>query len=137
MCNNSLHFFLAAIGFILKENVRIILISGKTIPLAALVGFIGIIPLGAFYLMDKHWYHRLLNASVEQGMSLEKEMEKLYPNISLTIKIKEKSPISLLFKKLKIHSNEKITIFYFSLGISILIISYLILRFSDVIHKIV
>ena len=106
-------FILAAIGYAVKENVRV-LINEKSISLAAIIGIFGIVPMIAFYIMDRHWYHRLLNASVEQGMKIEKELEKVYPSISLTTNIKEKSPLSFsfLFMEFKIRSSEKLDFVY-------------------------
>lgn len=126
-------FILAAIGYTIMENARVLIIVKsyeKSISLAVFIGIIGIVPLFAFYIMDRHWYHRLLHASVEQGMNIEKELEKIYPNISLTIAIKDKSPISLLFKTLKIHSDGKLRIFYLLLGISLLSVSLMIYMYN-------
>lgn len=126
-------FILAAIGYTIQQNARVSIIIKsyeKSISLAVFIGIIGIVPLFAFYIMDRHWYHRLLHASVEQGMNIEKELEKIYPNISLTIAIKDKSPISLLFKKLKIHSDGKLRLFYILLILSILFISWMIYKFN-------
>ena len=88
------------------------------------------VPMIAFYIMDRHWYHRLLNASVEQGMKIEKELEEIYPNISLSTAIKEKSPTRFLFTKFKIHSGGKLDFFYFLLTFSFLIISWVIYKFN-------
>ena len=126
-------FILAAIGYAIQQNVRVLIITKsyeKSISLAVFIGVIGIVPLFAFYIMDRHWYHRLLHASVEQGMNIEKELEKIYPNISLTIAIKDKSPISFLFKKLKIHSDGKLRLFYILLISSFLFISWMIYKFN-------
>ena len=122
-------FILAAIGYAIKENARVS-INEKSISLAVIISIVGIVPLFAFYLMDRHWYHRLLNASVEQGMKIEKELEEIYPNISLSTAIKEKSPTSFLFTKFKIHSGGKLNIFYFLLTFSFIIIAGLIYKFN-------
>lgn len=122
-------FILAGIGYAVKENV-IVLIKEKSISLAAIIAIFGIVPMIAFYIMDRHWYHRLLNASVEQGMKIEKELEEIYPNISLSTAIKEKSPTSFLFTKFKIHSGGKLDFFYFLLTFSFLIIFWMIYKFN-------
>jgi len=122
-------FILAGIGYAVKENVKV-LINEKSISLAAIIGIFGIVPMIAFYIMDRHWYHRLLNASVEQGMKIEKELEEIYPNISLSTAIKEKSPTRFLFTKFKIHSGGKLDFFYFLLTFSFLIISWVIYKFN-------
>lgn len=122
-------FILAAIGYAIKENARVS-INEKSISLAVIISIVGIVPLFAFYLMDRHWYHRLLHAAVEQGMKIEKELEKIYPSISLTTTIKEKSPISFLFKKFKIHSDGKLRLFYILLIFSFIIIAWLIYKFN-------
>jgi hypothetical protein len=122
-------FILGGIGYTIKENVRVS-INEKSISLAAIIGIFGIVPMIAFYIMDRHWYHRLLNASVEQGIKIEKELEEIYPNISLSTAIKEKSPTSFLFTNFKIHSGGKLNIFYFLLTFSFLIISWMIYKFN-------
>jgi len=122
-------FILVGIGYAIKENAKV-LIFEKSISLAAIIGIFGIVPMFAFYIMDRHWYHRLLNASVEQGMKIEKELEKIYPNIPLTISIKEKSPSNLPFTKIKIHSGVKLDFFYILLIFSFLIISWTIYKLN-------
>jgi len=122
-------FILAAIGYAIKENARV-LINEKSISLAIIISIFGIVPLFAFYLMDRHWYHRLLHASVEQGMKIERELEKIYPSISLTTTIKEKSPISFLFKMFEIHSDGKLRLFYILLIFSFIIIAWMIYKFN-------
>jgi hypothetical protein len=122
-------FILVGIGYAIKENVRVS-INEKSISLAVIISIVGIVPLFAFYLMDRHWYHRLLHASVEQGMKIEKELEKVYPSISLTTTIKEKSPISFLFKKFNIHSDGKLRLFYILLISSFIIIAWVLYKFN-------
>ena len=41
---------------------------GVTVSVAGLVVFSAIVPLFAFYFMDRLWYHRLLDGSVNAGI---------------------------------------------------------------------
>jgi len=124
-------FILAGIGYAVKENV-IVLIKEKSISLAAIIAIFGIVPIIAFYIMDRHWYHRLLSASVEQGIKIEEELKEIYPSISLTTTIKEKSPISFsfLFTEFKIRSGEKLDFFYLLLAFSFFFIALVIYKFN-------
>lgn len=113
-------FIFAGIGFCIKENVFIYK-HGVSLSFASLVAFVGIIVITALYIMDKHWYHRLLHASVSQGLDIEKSLSNFYPHINLTTKIKSKSPTSFFLKKFNIHSDGKLRIFYLMLIVPFLL----------------
>jgi len=44
-----------------------IIAFGVTVSVSGLVVFSAIVPLFAFYFMDRLWYHRLLDGSVKAG----------------------------------------------------------------------
>lgn len=123
-------FFLAGIGFCIKENV-IISKFGFSFPFASLVSLIGVVVIFAIFFMDKHWYHRLLEASVSQGIIIEKSLSSIYPQINLTTIIKSKSPIKF-FKKFpfELHSAGKLRLFYLLLAIPFLV-SFFVLAFCN------
>ena len=52
---------------------------GGELNLAPLLLSCGLIGLLAFYLMDRFWYHRLLEGAVSQGIEIEKNLDKLLP----------------------------------------------------------
>jgi FMN phosphatase YigB (HAD superfamily) len=119
-------FLLGGIGYALKEKIQVEIFC-TTHYVSFLVSITGIIILSAFYLMDRFWYHNFLHSSVSQGMEIEKEIQKIYPMVNLTGTIKKESPVSFFKRKLKIHSDLKISIFYFLLLIPflLLIVGYL------------
>lgn len=112
-------------------------VQGKTIEmpyldlqvsLAMLVLF-AVIPLSSlFYFVDRHWYHRLLQAAVVQGGLIEKMYAEALPEIQLGRAITAASPLkfpgwiwrSAFFfirednfrKHTRLHSDAKIEILY-------------------------
>lgn len=80
--------------------------------------------------MDKHWYHRLLHASVEQGLEIEKTLVQFYPNMDLTTAIKSKSPSKLFFNLFTFRSDGKLRLFYL-----ILLIPFIVVFFGLLIFK--
>jgi hypothetical protein len=70
--------------------------------------------VGAFWFMDKHWYHRLLMGSVLEGAALEKSLADLGLPITLGANISAASPITLFRRRM--HSSFKVDLFYLVLG---------------------
>jgi hypothetical protein len=64
----------------------------------------------AFYLMDRWWYHRLLQGAVKHGLELEQRIGREIPGFSLTKSIGDASPVHFLW--LRVRSDQKIDIFY-------------------------
>jgi hypothetical protein len=140
--------FLAAVlglsGLALKEDPKSWLPS--------VLVFIGVLAWGAFYLMDRHWYHRYLQSAVEQGGHIESFLYGATgaPVFGLTAGIKAGSGIPLyegapekaprerwrtrcwrgiarrLVKDGKIRSHHRINIFYgiVALGLCLLSVFY-------------
>lgn len=88
-----------------------------------------------FYFMDKYWYHPLLKGSVYAGIELESQIssklnfkgltkhigEKSPINNKLRIKIFKNMPILEVFAKEKLHSDDKMDIFYISIILALLL----------------
>lgn len=93
--------FLAVAGYAFKENNKWL---AGAIVLASLVSWF------SFYLMDRAWYHRLLQAAVRHGEKIEADLIATIPNIDLTTRITAASPI------LGASAGVRLTFFYFSIG---------------------
>jgi hypothetical protein len=101
--------FLAATGYTVKEGIRIDLFGWQ----ASLTGFLllgGLVCWGAFYIMDRLWYHRLLLGAVRHGIAIENAHVERLPEIALATKIGEESPVYI--GKKKVGSERKMDIFY-------------------------
>lgn len=114
--------FLGLGGYAIKDG-GIINALGLQISMAGLVVFSAILPLLAFYFMDRLWYHRLLDGSVEAGIEAESALKELGYKVGLGSKISAKSPFVLWFSQKKIHSKRKMDIFYCMLILTLLIVS--------------
>lgn len=126
-------FIIGAVGFAAKEKMDITFIGNIEVPLASIIGVLGIVPLLGFLLMDRHWYHHFLVAAVEQGRAMEKKISENIPEVSLTEIIKKHSPTKFL--GIEFHSKQKITLFYATLIFVLLITS--IFSFFITSHKVI
>lgn len=130
--------FLALGGYTIKESM-FFSFFGITMPVATAIILLSIVPLFAFYFMDKYWYHRLLEGSVDAGIKAEQALQQLGHDVSLGRDISEKSPIDnffygtkiedrnlFLIPKRRMHSRHKMDVFYIILLLSLLIISLLL-----------
>ena len=70
--------------------------------------------VGAFWFMDRHWYHRLLLGAVLEGAELERRLTELGIQVGLGTQISAMSPIMLFGRRLR--SNHKLDAFYLVLG---------------------
>jgi phosphoglycolate phosphatase-like HAD superfamily hydrolase len=100
---------LGAAGFAVKEGLSLT-VFGFHVPLSAFLVFVGLLSGIGFWLMDRHWYHRLLLGAVKHGESIEKTLETVLPEISLTRAITLASPTKI--GKWEIHSSTKMDFFY-------------------------
>ena len=110
--NYAVTVLAAMLGFAaygLKENLQIA-VSGFRTSLAAALLVFAILPWSAFYLMDRHWYHRLLYGAVHHGQRIERRWQKILPEIALTDSIGEHSPVKIW--KITLHSRHKMSLFY-------------------------
>lgn len=115
---------LGATAFALKEHY-VISLFGFTLSLAVGICLAGVPGLMGFYLMDRHWYHRLLLGAVSQTVKIEKKFSEKIPELSLTHAIGGKSPVT--WGPFEIHSSEKIDIFYCGGLAILLLLSWLLL----------
>jgi hypothetical protein len=82
--------------------------------------FLALIGIAAtFWFMDKHWYHRLLVGAVAEAIALETKLTALGVPISQSKVVKDKSPFDLFGRK--VHSADKIDVFYLMVGTMALI----------------
>ncbi|MDA1089540.1 MAG: hypothetical protein O3A85_04415 [Proteobacteria bacterium] len=100
---------LGAVGFSLKEDLNFKLWD-QEIRIAVFLLAVALIVWVAFYLMDRLWYHRLLYGAVRHGIKVENALKSKLPEIDLSTTIGEWSPIKIF--SCKIHSTNKIDIFY-------------------------
>jgi hypothetical protein len=114
--------FLGLGGYAIKDG-GFVSIGGQNISSAALIVGASLLPLVAFYLMDRLWYHRLLDGAVHAGISAESELNTLGVVVGLGAKISQTSPFMLPFFKLKVHSRHKMDGFYGLLGVAIFILT--------------
>lgn len=121
---------LSLYGLILKNGETTIRAYGMEVNVFILLCFSISVTTYLFYFVDRHWYHRLLVGSVNQGSQIERDWAEKLPEIQLGSKISAASPVPLndrkvtylfcrLFvrdPKLKqnkaLHSDGKIEIFY-------------------------
>ncbi|MDZ5696689.1 hypothetical protein [Chelativorans sp. M5D2P16] len=115
--------FLGLGGYAIKD-AGIVKLLGFEVSIAGLVVVSAIFPLAAFYFMDRLWYHRLLDGSVDAGIEAETALKDLGYKVDLGSKIKQRSPFKLwLTKKTMIHSAMKMDLFYAILAGSLLLIA--------------
>jgi hypothetical protein len=93
---------------------------------AALVA-IGAVAWVAFYLMDRHWYHRFLDSAVEHGRGIEAWLRASTGTdiFSLASGIKKASAIPIAPKR-RLHSRHRIDLFYgvFAVAFAVLIVAF-------------
>lgn len=100
---------LAAAGYALKDGATVTVL-GRSFSLTAWVLVAALLCWFAFYLMDLHWYHRLLRGAVKHGKAVEDTLRERIPEIGLTHAIDAASPIYGL------RASQRLTIFYGLIG---------------------
>jgi len=115
----------------------------------AMLVLAAVAPIAAlFYFIDRHWYHRLLQASVRQGAAIEALYQHELPEIQLGQKISTASPLEfkgrwwkcIFFfvsednfrKHSRLHSDAKIEILYKSVIYGVLLLAVLDALFKGV-----
>jgi hypothetical protein len=112
---------------------------GRDVSVGSLIVLAAIVPLFAFYFMDKYWYHKLLEGAVKAGIDAEAELQAQGYSVALGTKIREASPIInrlygtkidskdfFLFAKRRMHSRHKMDVFYGTLFVSLIGIAILL-----------
>ena len=101
---------IGAAGFALELKLEF-RIRGIKVPLASVLMFAGVLGIGLMWFMDRLWYHRLLYGAVEHACSIEQRHIHQLPEIGLSQKIKDVSPVKIWGWNL--HSTGKLDLFYF------------------------
>jgi hypothetical protein len=114
--------FLGLGGYAIKDG-GMIDAFGIEMSIAGVVVLSAIIPLAAFYFMDRLWYHRLLEGTVKAGIEAESAIKALGYKVDLGSKISKFSPFTLWLTNKRIHSKTKMDIFYAMLFVGLLIVS--------------
>lgn len=114
--------FLGLGGYAIKDG-GFINFWGNQISSAAFIIGASLLPLCAFYLMDRLWYHRLLDGAVRAGIDAEGELKKLSINVQLGTHIKDASPFKLWIFGKKVHSRHKMDGFYGLLAVAIILLA--------------
>lgn len=115
--------FLGLGGYAIKDG-GFASIGGHLIASAALIVVASLLPLFAFYLMDRLWYHRLLDGSVKAGEKAEEKLTSLGLAVNLGSQISKASPFTLPVFKKKVHSRHKMDGFYGLLALAIGALSF-------------
>lgn len=105
---------LAAAGYALKDHETVTLF-GRERSLAGLILLAALICWLVCYVMDRMWYHRLLQAAVAHGRKVEAELIVSIPNIGLTTAIDDASPIRGL------RAYHRLSIFYASIALILVV----------------
>lgn len=111
--------FLGLGGYALKER-DFTSFLGPSITLACPIVLSALLPLFAFYLMDRLWYHRLLDGAVKAGIEAESSLRDLGLKVDLGGQISKSSPFTIPLVKWKVHSRHKMDGFYGLLALAIL-----------------
>ena len=114
--------FLGLGGYAIKDG-GVISGFGMEVSIAGLVIFSAIFPLFAFYFMDRLWYHRLLDGSVQAGIEAENALKDIGYKVDLGSKISDRSPFTLWWTTKKIHSKTKMDIFYLMLLTALVVVA--------------
>jgi len=113
--------FLAFGGSALKDGGFIVW-GGQQMSVAGLLVLTSLIPLAAFYLMDRLWYHRLLYGAVKAGALQEAVLERAGYTVSLGNSISQESEIKMWGTGWPIRSTVKMDIFYAVLALTVLLL---------------
>jgi hypothetical protein len=114
--------FLGLGGYAIKDG-GVITFFGHVISIAGLIVFSAILPLFAFYFMDRFWYHRLLEGSVKAGIEAEAALNGLGYQVNLGTEISKASPFTIWPTTLRVHSKTKMDMFYGILLVALLIVA--------------
>jgi hypothetical protein len=114
--------FLGLGGYAIKD-ADMINAFGFTVSVSGLVVFSAIVPLFAFYFMDRLWYHRLLDGAVKAGIDAESALKDLGYKVDLGSRISERSPFTLWLTEKQIHSKTKMDMFYLMVAAALLAVA--------------
>ncbi len=120
---------LGAITGIILVSFRFVSPENNIDSISIILCVIAMVLSVGFYLIDKNWYHKLLQAAVKKGEEIEEELKKDIPNINLTQHITCELKKNKL--KEKISDEYRFFIFYLLLFLIPLCILLLILHFPE------
>lgn len=110
---------IAAIG-VMSQKGMFITLFGMKFPIAVSLVIAAILAWGAFYFMDRFWYHVLLKGSVDHATNLEKALKDRFPGIALGETISARSGAVKVFG-VTMNSIRRLNTFY-GLGLAMLIV---------------
>jgi len=112
--------FIGLGGYAIKDGgfARVL---GFHISVAGLVVSCSLLPLLAFYLMDRLWYHRLLDGAVKAATPVEARLRELGLTVDLGEEISRASPFAVCGRKVR--SKHKMDWFYGIIAAGIILLS--------------
>ena len=122
---STLGIILGIAGLTIKEAICIDF-YGISIPIASLVTLLALMIWSAFYIMDRHWYHRLLYGSVKHGIYIEKRLKYLLPELGLATRIGDESH-NRKFLWLRITTRQKMDLFYSLVAFGLIVLTFILL----------
>ena len=114
--------FLGLGGYAIKDG-GCIMILGHEVSVAGLIVLSALLPLIAFYFMDRFWYHRLLDGAVKAGIDAELALKALGYAVDLGSQISKASPFVIWPTDLRVHSKTKMDMFYGMLVVTLLLVA--------------
>jgi hypothetical protein len=114
--------FLGLGGYAIKDGGAFS-VGTVQVAVAGLVVIAAVIPLTAFYFMDRLWYHRLLEGAVEAGVEAESALKTLGYTVDLGSKVSAKSPFQVWFFGWNVRSKNKMDLFYLLLLITLVLVA--------------
>lgn len=101
---------LAAAGYALRDEKAVSVLGWGGVSLTGVILMASLVCWLVCFVMDRMWYHRLLQAAVMHGRKVEKLLEPSVPGIGLTHTIDNASPIWIT------RAHHRLTLFYGSIA---------------------
>lgn len=112
--------FIGLGGYAIKDG-GFAQVLGFRISVAGLVVSCSLLPLLAFYLMDRLWYHRLLDGAVKAATPVEARLRELGLTVDLGAEISRASPLKVRGREVR--SKHKMDWFYGIIAAGIILLS--------------
>jgi hypothetical protein len=120
--NIAITMLVSAVGFAAyttKDNYQLVLF-GWHVHLGALIALVGLVGWGAFWAMDRHWYHVFLIAAGVHAGEVEKRWHVVLPEMLLSSQIREYSG------RVRFHSGQRLNAFY-AIGGAVLLLTAILI----------
>lgn len=101
---------LAAAGYALRDEAAVSVLGWGNASLTGVILMASLVCWLVCFVMDRMWYHRLLQAAVKHGRKVEKLLAQKVPGIGLTETIDDASPIWIT------RAHHRLTLFYGSIA---------------------